>query len=308
MSEKEGDKKRRSVLVSGVVICIVAAFISSLAIPVLTAQQTEDTVKVRVNAPEMVNTGETFDATIDVDNILEFNSGQFDLSFDSSVVNVIEVRDGEINGETVPIFMWDSVDADTLRVLVNMPMGVGVSGSGYLAEVEFEVKGKRGEKGKLDISNGQLANVEAEEIDTEWYGDEVTVVGTVVSVDAPEYVTEMFNATVRIENVTDFNSGQFDLSFDSSVVNVIEVRDGEINGETVPIFMWDSVDADTLRVLVNMPMGVGVSGSGYLAEVEFEVKGKRGEKGKLDISNGQLANVEAEEIDAEWGSVLINSW
>ena len=134
----------------------------------------------------------------------------------------------------------------------------------------------------------------------EWYGDEVTVVGTVVRVDAPEYVTEMFNATVRIENVTDFNSGQFDLSFDSSVVNVIEVRDGEINGETVPIFMWDSVDADTLRVLVSMPMGVGVSGSGYLAEVEFEVKGKSGEKSVLGISNGQLANAEAEEIDAEW--------
>jgi len=175
MSEKEGDKKRRSVLVSGVVICIVVAIIGSLAIPGLAAQQTEDTVKVRVNAPEMVNTGETFDVTIDVDNVTDFNSGQFDLSFDSSVVNITEVREGEINGEAVPIFMLDSVDADTVRVLVSMPMGVGVSGSGYLAEVEFEVKGKSGEKSKLGISNGQLADAEAEEIDAEWYDDEVTV-------------------------------------------------------------------------------------------------------------------------------------
>ena len=183
MSEKEGDKKRRSVLVSGVVICIVVAIIGSLAIPGLAAQQTEDTVKVRVNAPEMVNTGETFDVTIDVDNVTDFNSGQFDLSFDSSVVNITEVREGEINGEAVPIFMLDSVDADTVRVLVSMPMGVGVSGSGYLAEVEFEVKGKSGEKSKLGISNGQLADAEAEEIDAEWYDDEVTVVGTTVRVE-----------------------------------------------------------------------------------------------------------------------------
>ena len=215
-------------------------------------------------------------------------------------MDITEVREGEINGETVPIFMLDFVDVDTLRVLVNMPMGDGVSGSGYLAEVEFEVKGKSGDKSVLGISNGQLADAEAEEIDAEWYDDEVTVVGTVVRVDAPEYATEMFNATVRIENVTDFNSGQFDLSFDSSVVNITEVREGEINGEAVPIFMLDSVDADTVRVLVSMPMGVGVSGSGYLAEVEFEVKGKSGEKSKLGISNGQLADAEAEEIDAEW--------
>ena len=56
MSRRKREKVGSGVLVSGVVICIAAAFISSLAIPVLTAQQTEDTVKVRVNAPEMVNT------------------------------------------------------------------------------------------------------------------------------------------------------------------------------------------------------------------------------------------------------------
>ena len=299
-SWKKKEKIGSGVLISGVVICIAAAIISSSAvpIPVSAAPQAEDTVTVTVNAPEYVEN--TFNVTIDVDNVTDLNSAQFDLFFDSSVVNVIEVREGEINGEAVPIFMWNFVDADTLRVLVNMPIGEGVSGSGYLAEVEFEVKGKSGEKSVLDISNGQLVDAEAEEIDAEWYDDEVTVLRTVVRVDAPEYVTETFNATIRIDNVTDFNSAQFDLFFDSSVVNVIEVREGEINGEAVPIFMWNFVDADTLRVLVNMPIGEGVSGSGYLAEVEFEVKGKSGEKSVLDISNGQLVDAEAEEIDAEW--------
>ena len=93
MSERKRDKKGRSVLARCVVICIVAAFIGSSAIPVpgLAAVQAEDTVTVMVNAPEVVNAGETFDATIDVDKIVNFNSGQFDLTFNPSVVKVEDV-------------------------------------------------------------------------------------------------------------------------------------------------------------------------------------------------------------------------
>ena len=310
MSEKKSgrDKKGRSVLVRCVVICIVAAIIGSSGIPVLglAVQQTRDTVTVTVNAPTYVEG--TFNVTIDVDSVTGFNSAQFDLSFNSSVVNVtdadVKVKDGEIDGEKVPIFNWDFVDADTVRVLVSLPMGVGVNGSGYLAEVVFEVNGKSGDKSKLGISNGLLVDTEANEIEAEWYGDEVTVLRTVVSVDAPEYVTDTFNATIRIDNVTDLNSAQFDLSFNSSVVNVtdadVKVKDGEIDGEKVPVFNWDFVDADTVRVLVNMPMGEGVSGSGYLAEVVFEVNGKSGDKSELDISGGMLSDTEAKEIEAEW--------
>jgi hypothetical protein len=70
-----------------------------------------------------------------------------------------------------------------------------------------------------------------------------------------------------VANVTDFNSGQFDLSFNSSVVNVTDVKEGEIDGVAVPIFMWHSFDADTVRVRISIPKDVGVNGSGYLAEI-----------------------------------------
>jgi len=62
-----------------------------------------------------------------------------------------------------------------VRVLISMPMDVGVNGSGYLAEIEFEVKGNSGEKSTLDLSNRQLVDTKAKKIDSEWYGDEVTV-------------------------------------------------------------------------------------------------------------------------------------
>jgi hypothetical protein len=301
MSKRRKGEIGKGILVNGAVICIEVVAISLSLISGLADQGYGDnvnaTVNATVNAPKYA-TG-TFNASIDVSLITGFNSGQFDLTFNSSVVNVTDVKDGEINGEAVPIFMWNFLDADTIKVLVNMPMDMGVNGSGYLAEVEFEVKGRSGDKSNLNIS-GLLVDTEAKKIDADWLGSEVRIRQTVVSVEAPVYVAGTFNATVKIDNVTDFNTGQFDLSFNSSVVNVIDVKDGEIDGEAVPIFMWNFVDADTVKVLVNMPMSVGVNGSGYLAEVEFEVKGEEGEKSKLDISNELLMDTEAKEIDAGW--------
>ena len=131
--------------------------------------------RVEVNAAEYVGEGESFEATIDVDSITNFNSGQFDLSFDSSVVKVTDVVDGRIAGEVIPAVRWVFIDENTIRVLVAMPEIKGVSGSGYLAKVIFKAVGKGGEKSVLDISKGLLVNTEAEEIPVEWIDDEVRI-------------------------------------------------------------------------------------------------------------------------------------
>ncbi|MCK4731489.1 MAG: hypothetical protein KAT65_03435 [Methanophagales archaeon] len=271
---------------------------------VTTPQQTEDTVTVTVNAPEYVDKEETFDATIDVVNITDLNSAQFDLSFDSSVVNVTGVADGSLDSETIPVSMWDFVDAGTVKVLVSVPIGGGVSGSGNLAKIRFEVVSEPGDRSELNMSKGLLVNKEAEEIPAEWIDDEITIgqISAEVKVNAPELVKagETFDVTIDVVNLTDFNSAEFDLSFNSSVVNVTGVADGNLNGARIPVSMWDSFDADTVRVLVGMPMGQGGSGSGYLAKVSFDVVGNAGDGSDLDISNGLLVNKEAVEILALW--------
>ena len=489
MSKNRKDKIEKSVLVKGAVICIAIAAISFSLIPGLAAQGTGDTINVTVNAPKYVEG--TFDASIDVDSIADFNSGEFDLSFNSSVVNVTDVKGGKIDGKAVPIFNWDFIDADTVKVLVKLPGAEGASGSGNLAEIEFQVKGKSGDKSKLDISKGLLSDTSGlKEIEAEWYDAEVTVgaaelpnmtmtvtPGTIlvsvptrvtinitdettgapingtivtisklpwwpgesnttingvcsftvtsnfpgsidvdasapgynnasaelivatgptltwevepptsveqgdnvpfdlcfsesasyvisiknssglvvtswsgtekdpepitwttttsdalgdytieitiedvvvatravtvlepiervlVTVNAPEYVEKggTFVATIDVDSVTDLNSAQFDLSFDPDVIEVSDVKDGEINGENVLIAMWVlNPDKDTARVTIMMPIGTGVSGSGYLAEVEFDVRGETGEKSELKISNEELVDSEAKEIATKW--------
>ena len=173
----EGRSSKKSMKLSmpsiAVLFVLTAIAFTSLAVIPVAAQ-----VTVTVNAPEYVDVEEeTFFATIDVDSVTEFSYAQFDLSFDSAVVEVSAVEDGEINGETVPIYMWrrNPHDANTVGVRIMMPIGESVSGTGYLAKIEFNVEGEEGEKSELKISNEELGNTSGKEIPAIWYGAEIRI-------------------------------------------------------------------------------------------------------------------------------------
>jgi len=300
VKDKEKYKIGKSVLARSAVICIAAAIIWSSMISGLAAQQPSDTVTVTVNAPAYVETA--FNATIDVNNLTKFNSAQFDLSFDASVVNVTDVADGCLDGETIPVDRWEFVDNATIRVILDVSGIAGVNGSGYLAKIHFEVVGATGDKSVLDISDGLLVDTEAEEIPAEWADDEVTIgpIPVKVSVKAPEYVEGTFDATIDVNNLTNFYAGIFDLSFDPSVVSVTGVANGSLGGETIPVDRWERVDNNTIRIFLAVPEVTGISGFGNLATISFAVVGETGDKNVLGISNGLLGNTDAEVIPAEW--------
>lgn len=110
-------------------------------------------------------------------------------------------------------------------------VNVTVNGSGNLATISFGVVGKVGDKSVLDISKGILYNNEAEKILAEWFDDEVIVGSVRVEVNAAGKVKagETFVATVDLDRVANPNIAQFDLSFNSSVVNVSDVTNGNID-------------------------------------------------------------------------------
>ena len=102
----------------------------------------------------------------------------------------------------------------------------------------------------------------------------------------------------RIQQIDNLNGAKFDLSFDLSVVNVINVTDGSLDGTTIPAEMW-SVGEGTISVIAAMPGITGVSGSGDLAKVSFEVVGRKRDRSELEIieSSVQLVDEEAEFIE-----------
>ena len=184
MVEKEKDSERkRGCKLSKVIACTAVLFVAiaiafaSLAVAVAPVIAQEEEVTVKVNAPEYVEEKATFDVTIDVDSVINFNAGEFDLYFDRSVVKVSGVEDGSIDGETIPVDMWKFMERDTIRVFLDVPGITGVNGSGYLAKINFKVKGDEGDECVLDIDNGMLGNTSAEEIPAEWVDARITVGG-----------------------------------------------------------------------------------------------------------------------------------
>ena len=167
-----------------VLLVSIAIAVTFLAVTPVGAQ--EAVVTVSVKAPEYVGEGETFDVTIDVDSVTDFNSAQFDLSFDPSVVEVTDVTDGRIDDREIPIYYEGRIDSGTIKkVISGFPEEVDtkVSGAGYLAKISFDVIGEEGDECVLEISNGKLAkfvktakgrDVE-EEIPADWFVAEIEV-------------------------------------------------------------------------------------------------------------------------------------
>jgi len=128
-----------------------------------------------------------------------------------------------------------------------------------------------------------------------------TAYQTNVNVNAPEKADNDFSVLIEIENVTDLDSGQFDLHFDPALVHVTGIDDGTIDKTTIPIDNWAPVRKNTIRVLFNLPDLDGVSGTGTLATIHFEtiVPGDC----VIDVSDGLLVNTNAQVIPANWNGV-----
>ncbi len=148
------------------------------ALMILTMAQKMQMTQVRVNAPDVVSG--VFNATIDIYNVVDLASGQFDLSFDPSVVGVTSVDSGSIGGMDVPIDMWRLMDDGRIRVLFNLPGATIVTGAGSLATITFEITGSVGDTSVLDISNGELFDLDtySDGIPAIWTDCEVAVTGT----------------------------------------------------------------------------------------------------------------------------------
>jgi hypothetical protein len=178
---------------------ISTIIILSMVSIILTIPVAASPTSVNVNAPERVDSD--FIVTIEIENAVNLDSGQFDLYFDPAAVSVTDVDDGNIGGTTMPIADW-AVDKDRIRVLFNLPGIDGVSGSGSLTTIHFEtiVPGDCA----MEISDGLLVNNMAEATSASWDGVEsvvpktATKTKTSIPADATESKTPGFGAIFAI--------------------------------------------------------------------------------------------------------------
>ena len=86
-----------------------------------------------------------------------------------------DVTDGLIGESTIPVAMWRVIKPGSMRLINNVPGLLGVSGSGYLAEIRFHLIGSTGNASVINLSNGVLSDTSANEIRATWVGQWVHV-------------------------------------------------------------------------------------------------------------------------------------
>lgn len=180
------------------IICTIGIIWMIVLIPATSAVAYQ--TNVNVNAPEMVDGN--FDVMMEVENVVDLDSGQFDLYFDPSAVNVTGIDDGNIDGTTIPIADWE-VSENKIRVLFNLPGIDGVSGSGLLATIHFETM-MPGDC-VMAISEGLLVNTMANVIPASWDGVEsvITKTTTKPTTSIPADTTETKTSVPTEPNPTD---------------------------------------------------------------------------------------------------------
>jgi hypothetical protein len=173
---KRSAKIRRWLTGIGATLCLLtglllpASFVSA------------DSVTVSVDAPATAAPGEYFTADIDVSSVTDFDAALFDVVFNSTVLAIDSITDGQIGVTTIPVAQTNQIAAGRVRILVNVPGTPGVTGSGYLCQVSFHATGAAGTSSPINLENGSLSNKYADAISANWTGTTVTIAAPDISV------------------------------------------------------------------------------------------------------------------------------
>ena len=273
-------------------------------VPTGTATSAEQATVVSIDAPSNVTSGANFAATVDVSQVTDFDSASYRVVFDSNGLTIVSIAAGSIGGAEIPIIGTPS-GSSPVTVAQNVPGTAGVTGSGSLITITFNVIGADGAESDIELTSLVLGDNTAQQIQTTLQSDSVTVVAaatptpvptstatsaeqaTVVSIDAPSNVTSgaNFTATVDVSQVTDFDSASYHVVFDS----------GSIGGAEIPIIGTPS-GSSPVTVAQNVPGTAGVTGSGSLITITFNVIGADGAESDIELTSLVLGDNTAQQI------------
>ena len=164
-------KKWKYLLVFSVIVCLSAGLAAFFSIVNITNE-----TRVIIDTPDSVVEGTEFIASVDISDVTNFNAANYDVNYNPAVLAVTDVTGGVIGTTTIPVDSWGIITPGTIRIIDNVPEIIGVSGSGYIAEVHFHVIGLARSSSKINLSNGVLSDNSANEILATWKGVSVRII------------------------------------------------------------------------------------------------------------------------------------
>jgi hypothetical protein len=293
---------------------------------------------ISIGAPATVLEGETFTINVNVDAVTNLASWQYAIAYNPAVIRVVGadggaegVSAGLIGPRVIPVSTWNFSPSGTQGALIalqTVPVLQPVSGTGYLAQVHFQVlPGTAGLSSAINFvdlpgatppfTRGMWNNL-GSAISVSWVSSTVNVTSAplTVSINTPATVTQGsdFVARANITQGTNLNAYQFQISYDPGVIQVTSVTAGLIGSTTMPVNMWaPALDTPgTIRALGNLPGLSSVTGAGYLAEIHFHVIGSPGQTSNIaftaapDFSNLLFNNMGSPITPVAWVGGTVN--
>jgi len=189
MEEKPAETPMKRWPLYAVVVAIVAAVVAIIAVlatgdsstgptPTVTPPPTYD-VTVSIDAPASVDEDAVFTARLVISGVENLDTAQYDVTYDPLVLEVTDITQGMIGSTAIPVDMWGFSPAGiqgTARAINNVPGVPGVSGDGYLSEIQFHVIGAGGDSSGITFTGDLLLfDNTAKEIKANWVGDTLSV-------------------------------------------------------------------------------------------------------------------------------------
>ena len=241
-------------------------------------------------ATQKVGIDEEFTVSVRIENVLNMCGYEFKIRFNNALLKGINISVPKLFGEDTEI-VKDEVDNALGRVWVAAISTslTHISGNYTLCQIRF--RAVAGGNASLSLYEVKLSNEKIEpipiitfdglvEIDPPEDSDTLHVQSSsvVIFVDPPEIsavVGQYFTVRINISNVVDLYGWEFKLSWNTSLIEAINVTEGEFlknGGET---FFYKNINNTagyvhaTCTLLGNVS---GVNGNGTLAEIKFYVK------------------------------------
>jgi hypothetical protein len=117
---------------------------------------------VSISAPATVTAGTTLDVYVNIGQVTNLLTYQFEVTYDNLVIQVIGVEGGTgvtsglISSTTMPMDMWGFLPSGVpgkIGVVGRLSVSQPVTGQGYLAHIHFQVVGSAGHSSNLSLSN-----------------------------------------------------------------------------------------------------------------------------------------------------------
>ena len=114
-----------------------------------------------------------FDVTLNITNVSDLNAASYTLTFAPQVITRVAVEGGVIGESSVPVDLFHESPPGSVNLSQSLPGLSSASGDGFLARLRFRFIGDAGSVSDVNVTDGVLANTDAEAIATVWTGGSV---------------------------------------------------------------------------------------------------------------------------------------